>query len=144
MSRSCRRCTFNWTNMWRQSSSESKVMQWQVKDDVLQEHPAVNDTLFPFATRPLPAPTSRFLCLFDRTRLSSTDTTWLQGDSVVLALNEFQTLSRARLDLHIQILQSNFGQSVADFHNRTSGFGSLNFVPPPSCLWFVSRILFRL
>lgn len=34
---SCRKHTFTWTGIW--SASDSAVMQRQVKDDVLQEHP---------------------------------------------------------------------------------------------------------
>lgn len=64
----------------------------------------------------------QFLCLFDQSRISSTDTTWLQGDKVVLGLNSFQIMSCSLHDLHIQILQSNLVQSVADFHNRDLGF----------------------
>lgn len=44
-------------------------------------------------------------------------------------------MSCALLDLHIQIVQSNLVQSVADFHNRDLGFLALSpvFGDRPSC-----------
>lgn len=44
-------------------------------------------------------------------------------------------MSCALLDLHIQIVQSNLVQSVADFHNRDLSFVALSpvFGDRPSC-----------
>lgn len=100
-----------WEQLWEQGDATTS------KDDVQQEHPAVSDTRFPLFP-------PRFQRLFDRSLLSST--TWPQGDSVVLALQESRTTSCAPWALHIQILQSNLVQSVANFHNRDLGFGAVS------------------
>ncbi len=112
--RSCKKWTFAWTNIGKQSSSESEVMQQQVKDDALQQHPSVNDTLLSFIS-------SLLLCLFDWSCLSSRHS---------LTLNECQIMSCALLDLLIQIPHSNLVQSVADFHNRDLGFDAVS----PLCI----------
>lgn len=98
MAEECRNHTFTWTNIWEQSSSESKVMQRQVKDDVLQEHPTVNDT--PLSP---PPPPSSCVSLIGVVFHPQT-----QRDYKVTQLFSYYTNSPSQacalLGLHIQIL----------------------------------------